>query len=187
MHTNIKIFYPIRVIDLRFQVDHITPEKFQLFEDWRAAAKSARLFGMLLKHRQIYVIPDGHKITQVQIKKNDKTLFKRFHAKIKFTNETMNERYLQRVYKYPIHPRDSKIFPTKIFVKVDKMINQYFVDTFGGQPDKSLLQRSPKPLIFHNYKIPDSISSLISTYCLYLFYLMERMDYYDAILEMTFG
>ena len=43
-----KNFYPIPVIGLRFQVDHITPKKIQLLETFRAA----RLFLTTIKYRQ---------------------------------------------------------------------------------------------------------------------------------------
>ena len=58
---------PIQVNDLTFQVDHITNKKIQLFEDFRAAPNFARLFVIIIKHRQIRTISDGHKITQVKV------------------------------------------------------------------------------------------------------------------------
>ena len=66
-YANLKNFYPIQVIDLRFQVDHISPKKIQLFEECRVAPANARLFVTLIKHRQIKMISDGHKITQVKV------------------------------------------------------------------------------------------------------------------------
>ena len=35
--------------------------------------------------------------------------FKDFMKNYKFKNDTMNESQIQRVYNYPIYPRDSKI------------------------------------------------------------------------------
>ena len=35
-YVDVKNIYPIQVIDLRFQVDHINPKKIQLFEEYRA-------------------------------------------------------------------------------------------------------------------------------------------------------
>ena len=35
--------------------------------------------------------------------------FKDFMKKYNLKNDTMNETELQRVYKYPLYPRDSKI------------------------------------------------------------------------------
>ena len=34
-------------------------------------------------------------------------------------NDTMNESQLQRIYNYPIYPRDSKIYSHRGFVKID--------------------------------------------------------------------
>ena len=39
-----KTKYPFQVIDLRFQVDHIHPEKIHLFEEYRGVTNNARLF-----------------------------------------------------------------------------------------------------------------------------------------------
>ena len=52
---------PIQVVDVRFQVDHITPKKSQLFEEFITdpANVKARLFVILIRHRQIEMIRDG--------------------------------------------------------------------------------------------------------------------------------
>ena len=57
-------------------------------------------------------------------------------------------------------------------------------DSSGGQPDKFLLKQLPKPIIYHNYKTQDINSKLCGSYCLYFFYLIERLNYYDTILKM---
>ena len=36
--------YPIEIIDLRHQLDHITPRKFQLVQEYRAITDNARSF-----------------------------------------------------------------------------------------------------------------------------------------------
>ena len=127
--------------------------------------------------------------------------FKDFMKKIYFKNDTMNETQLQRVYDYPIYPRDSKIYSDKGFVNIDngsrggshwtcfivKGNKSYYFDSFGGAPDKFLLNQLPKPIIYHNYKIQDINSKLCGSYCLYFFYLIERMNYYDAILKVYFN
>ena len=51
--TDMKTKYPIRVVDLRFQVDHIDPRKIQLFEEFRGATKIVRLFMIIIRHREI--------------------------------------------------------------------------------------------------------------------------------------
>ena len=133
---------------------------------------------------------------------NMKTLtFKDFMKKYELKNDNMNESQLQRVYNYSIYPRDSKIYSDKRFVNIDngsqggthwtcfyiKDNKSFYFDSFGGQPDKFLLNQLPKPIIYHNYKIQDINSKLCGSYCLYFFYLIERMNYYDAILKMYFN
>ena len=112
----------------------------------------------------------------------------------------MNESKLQKIYNYPIYPRDSKIFSDKGFVNNDdgsmngthwtcfivKDTKSYYFDSFGGAPDKFLLKHLPKPIIYHNYKIQDMNSKLCGSFCLYFSYLIERMNYYDAIIKMYF-
>ena len=121
--------------------------------------------------------------------------------KYSLKDDTMNESQLQRVYNYPIYPRDSKIYSNKGFINIDnwsqggthwtafivKDNKSYYFDSFGGQPDKFILNQLPKPIIYHNYKIQHINSKLCGCYCLYFFYLIERMNYYDTILNMYFG
>ena len=127
--------------------------------------------------------------------------FKDFMKKYKLKNDTMNESQLQGIYNYPIYPRDSTIYSDKGFIKIDngsqggthwtcfivKDIKSYYDDSFGGQPDKFLLKQLNKPIIYHNYKIQDINSKLCGSYCLYFFHLIERMNFYDAILKMYFN
>ena len=126
--------------------------------------------------------------------------FKDFMKKYKLKNDTMNESQLQKIYNYPIYPRDSKIHSDRGFVNIDdgrlggthwacfymKDNKSFYFDSFGVQPDKFLLKQLPKPIIYHNYKIQDIDSRLCGSYCLYFFYLIERMNYYDCILKMYF-
>ena len=127
--------------------------------------------------------------------------FKDFMKQYYLKNDTMNESQLQKIYNYLIYPRDSKIYSDKGFVNIDngnmggshwtcfivKDNKSYYFDSFGGAPDKFLLNQLPKPIIYHNYKIQDINSKLCGSYCLYFFYLIERMSYYDAILNMYFN
>ena len=127
--------------------------------------------------------------------------FKDFMKKYNFKIDTMYENRLQRIYNYPKYPRDSKIYSDKGFVNIDngsqggthwtcfivKDNNSLYFDSFGGAPDKFLLNQLVKPMIYHNYKIQDINSQLCGSYCLYFFYLIERMSYYDAILKMYFN
>ena len=43
-YPDMKTKYPIEIIDLRHQSDHITPKKFQLFLEYGADPENARFF-----------------------------------------------------------------------------------------------------------------------------------------------
>ena len=45
--------------------------------------------------------------------------FKDFMKKYKLKTDTMNESQLQKIYIYPIHPRDSRIYSDEGFVNID--------------------------------------------------------------------
>ena len=93
--------------------------------------------------------------------------FKDYMKKNNLKNDTMIESELQRVYNYPIYPRDSKISSNKGFVIIDNVSmggshwtffiiqdnKPIYFDSFGGRPDKFLLNQLPKPIIYHNSKI----------------------------------
>ena len=112
----------------------------------------------------------------------------------------MNESQLQKNYNYPVYPRDSKIYSAGRFVNIDngfqggtpwtcfilKGKKSYYFESFSGQPDKVLLNQLPKPIIYHIYKIQDINSRLCGSYCLYFFYLVERINYFDTILKVYF-
>ena len=126
--------------------------------------------------------------------------FKDFMKKYKLKNNTMTESELQKFYNFIIYPRDSKIYSDKGFVNIDNgsmggthwtcFIVQgeksIYFDSFGGQPDKFLLNQLPKPIIYPNYKIQDINSKLCGSYWLYFFYLIERMNYDDTVSKMSF-
>ena len=126
--------------------------------------------------------------------------FKDFMKKYKLKNDTMNESQLQKVYNYPIYPGDSRIYSDRGFVKIDngsmggshwvafivKDNKSFYFDSFGGQPDNFILKQLPKPIIYHNFKKQYINSKLCGPYCLYFFYLIEKMNYYDTILKMYF-
>ena len=126
--------------------------------------------------------------------------FKDFMKKYNLKNDTMDESQLRRIYNCSIYPRDCKIITDKGFVNIDngsqggthwicfhiKDNKTFYFDSFGGTPDKFLLNQLPKPIIYHNYKIQDINSELCGSYWLYFFYLIERMKYYDAIFKMYF-
>ena len=66
-YPDMKNFCPKQVIDLRIQIDHINPKKIQLFEEDRNNPDNARLFKILIRHRQIETISDGNKITEIKV------------------------------------------------------------------------------------------------------------------------
>ena len=59
--------YLIQTIDLRFQVDHISPKKIRLFEEYDDNPANTILYKMLIKHREFKMISDGNKIISVEI------------------------------------------------------------------------------------------------------------------------
>ena len=66
-YPDMKSKYPIQVIDLRFQADHITPKKIQLFEEYRANPNNGRLYVILIRRREIEFISDGNKMIEVRV------------------------------------------------------------------------------------------------------------------------
>ena len=72
---------------------------------------------------------------------------------------------------------------TCFIVKYNK---SFYFDSFGVQPDEFLLKQLPKPIINHFYKIQDINSKLCGSYCLYFFYLNERMNYSGYYFENVF-
>ena len=61
--------YPIQVIHLRHQVDHVSPKKIQLFEEFITdpATVNARLFVIIIKHTQTELISYGNKIIEIKV------------------------------------------------------------------------------------------------------------------------
>ena len=66
-YPDMKNKYPIQVIDLRFQADHITPKKIQLSEEYRDNPGNAKLFIVLIRRREIEFISDGNKLIEVKV------------------------------------------------------------------------------------------------------------------------
>ena len=66
-YTDMKDKYPIQVIDSRFQADHITPKKIQLFEEYRADPANARLYVILIRRLEIELISNGNKLMEVKV------------------------------------------------------------------------------------------------------------------------
>ena len=66
-YPDMKYFYPIQITDLRYQIDHLSPKKIQLFEEFSEDPANERLFIILVRHRQIEMISDGNKIIEVKV------------------------------------------------------------------------------------------------------------------------
>ena len=62
-----KNYYPTQILDLRIQVDHISPEKTRLFEEYDKNPVNTILYITLIKHREIKMISDGNKIISVEV------------------------------------------------------------------------------------------------------------------------
>ena len=59
--------YPIQITDLRHQVDHLTPMRIQLFEEFDDDPAMERLFVILARHRQVEMISNGIEIVEVKV------------------------------------------------------------------------------------------------------------------------
>ena len=66
-HPDMKTKYPIEIIHLRHQADHITPEKIQLFLESGDDPENARIFLILIRRREIELISDGNKLIEIKI------------------------------------------------------------------------------------------------------------------------
>ena len=62
-----KTFYPIQVIDLRFQIDYITPKKIRLSEEYEDTPENTNLYVIIIKQREINMVSDGNKITGIEL------------------------------------------------------------------------------------------------------------------------
>ena len=66
-YPGMKKYYPIEVIDLRFEFDHIARKKIQLIEEYRNNPINARLFAIFIRHRNIKMTSDADKIIENQV------------------------------------------------------------------------------------------------------------------------
>ena len=62
-----KTKYPIEIIDLRNQADHITPKKNQIFQEYGTDPDNDRLFVIIITRREIELISDGNKLIEVKV------------------------------------------------------------------------------------------------------------------------
>ena len=64
---DMKTKYPIEIIDLGHQLDHITPKKIQLFPGYGADPEKAKFFLILLRRRKIEYNCDGKNSIEVEV------------------------------------------------------------------------------------------------------------------------
>ena len=102
--------------------------------------------------------------------------------------------------KHPVYPRNPKITSDRGYNNIDdssvggspllccrlKDNKSFYFDCFGGSLDKILPNQITKPLIYLNYKTQNKNSKLRGSYCLYFFYLIERMHYYNIFSKLYF-
>ena len=66
-YPEMKTKYPIEIIDLRHQFDHITPKKIQLFQEYSADPENAKIYLILIRRREIELISDGNKLIEDKV------------------------------------------------------------------------------------------------------------------------
>ena len=66
-YPDMKMKYPLEIIDLRHQTDHISPKKIQLFQEHSADPESAKFYLLLIRRREIELISDGNKLIEIKI------------------------------------------------------------------------------------------------------------------------
>ena len=66
-YSDMKKKYPIEIIDLRHQTDHISPKKIQLFQEYSADPDNAKFYLILIRRREIELISDGNKLIEIKI------------------------------------------------------------------------------------------------------------------------
>ena len=55
-YGKMKTYYPFEIIDLRFQVDHTSPNKIRIFENYDENPVNTNLYLFLIKHREIIMV-----------------------------------------------------------------------------------------------------------------------------------
>ena len=66
-YPDMKTKYPIEIIDLRHQLDHITPKKIHLFKKYGADPENAKFCLLFIRRRKIELISDGNKFIEVKV------------------------------------------------------------------------------------------------------------------------
>ena len=66
-YPDMKTKYSIRNTDLRHKLDHITPKRLQLFQEYGTDPDNARLFLILVRRREIELISDGNNLIENRV------------------------------------------------------------------------------------------------------------------------
>ena len=66
-YPDMKTKYPIEIIGLRHQSDHIIPKRIQKFHEYGTDPDNARLFFLLIRRREIELLSDGNKLIEVKV------------------------------------------------------------------------------------------------------------------------
>ena len=65
-YPDMKAKYPIRIIDLRHQLDQITSRNIQLFQEYGTDPDNARMFLIMISRREIELISNGNELLEVE-------------------------------------------------------------------------------------------------------------------------
>ena len=66
-YTDMKTKYPIQIVDLRHETDHITPKKIQLFQEYNVDPENAKFYLIVIRRREIELKSDGKKLIEVKV------------------------------------------------------------------------------------------------------------------------
>ena len=66
-YPDMKYLYPIQITVLRHRLDHLTPKKIQLFEEFSEDPANEILFIILVRQRHVEMILDGNKCSEVKV------------------------------------------------------------------------------------------------------------------------
>ena len=65
-YDKMNIYYPLQVIDLKFQMDYVTPKKINFFEENDEDPIDTSLYAIVKKCRENLIVFDGKKISGVE-------------------------------------------------------------------------------------------------------------------------
>ena len=66
-YPDLKPKYPIEVLDLRHQHDHITPKTIQILHEYGDDPENARFLLIIIRRREIELISDGNELIEVKV------------------------------------------------------------------------------------------------------------------------